>query len=77
MQELLVLGVVLNVDENLFPTAMVRDDHMVMVFEHLRNFGVMVAQVPGRANECLHHTGHLLSGILYHKMTTAATVTIG
>ena len=68
----IVLGVVLNVDEDRFSTAMIRDNHMVMVFEHLRNFGVMVAQIPGRANECLHHTGHLLSGSLYHKMTTCA-----
>ena len=29
---------------------MIRDDHMVVVFEHLRNFGVMVAQIPGRAS---------------------------
>ena len=36
----------------------------------------MVAQIPGRANERLHHTGHLLSGILYHKMTTDARLMI-
>ena len=55
---------------------MIRDNHMVVVFEHFRNFGVMVAQIPGRANERLHHTGHLLSGILYHKMTTDARLMI-
>ena len=55
VQELLVLGIVLNVDENGFPTAMICDDHMVVVFEHIRNFSVMVAQIAGWADECLHH----------------------
>ena len=62
VHKLLVLGVVLDVNEDRFSTAMIRDDYMVMVFEHLRNFGVVVAQIAGRANECLHHMGHLLSG---------------
>ena len=41
------------------------------------NFGVMVAQVAGWANKCLHHMGHLLSKIAYHEMTTNATAIKG
>ena len=70
VHELLVLGIVLNIDEDRLSSTMVCNNYMVMISEHLRDFSIMVAQIAGRTNKCLHHKGHLLSKPLYHIMTT-------